>query len=111
MTSVAMFQLLTLYAAGLKTRVLPSMSHDSGSDNNGSYWLQAFKVVGWLQKAAFAAMAAGALIAAAAAGAGQTSTVAWVAIAVGAVSAAPAAWKLGQVRQKFLFVDYVQANN
>lgn len=72
---------------------------------------KALKVVEWLQKAAFAAMAAAALVAAAAAGAGSASTAAWAAVAVSTVSAALAAWKLGQIRQKFLFVDYVQADH
>lgn len=56
-------------------------------------------------------MGAAALSAAAAAGAGQTSKLVWGGLALGAVAAAFAAWKLGQTRQKFIFTDYVQADH
>ncbi len=72
---------------------------------------QAFKVVTWLQRTAVAGMAIAALLAAAAICAGQSSPAVWAFVWVGAAAAALAAWKLGQVRQKFIFVDYVQADH
>ena len=56
-------------------------------------------------------MAIAALLAAAAVGAGQTAPRVWAAVGVGAAAAAFAAFKLAQIRQQFIFVDYVQADH
>lgn len=73
--------------------------------------MQALKAISWLQRAAFATMAIAALLAAAAFGAGQTAPRVWAAVGVGAAAAAFAAFKLYQLRQQFIFVDYVQADH
>ena len=73
--------------------------------------LQAFQVVTWAQKAAVAVMAVTALLAAAAVGAGSRSLPVWGGLGAGAVVAALAAWQLGVMRQKFIFVDYVHAEH
>jgi len=73
--------------------------------------VQALKVVTWFQRAAVAATAVSALLAAAAFGAGQSSISFWAAVGVSAVAAAFAAYRLAQVRQKFIFVDYIQADH
>ena len=73
--------------------------------------VQAFQVITWLQRIAVAAMGVAALLAAAAAGAGQSSPSIWACLGVGAAAAAVVAWKLGQLRQRFIFVDYVQADH
>lgn len=71
---------------------------------------KALTVITWLQRVAFAAVAVASLVAAAAIGAGR-SPVACAAVGAGALAAAVVAWRLGQVRQKFMFVDYVQADH
>lgn len=73
--------------------------------------LQALQVVSLAQKAAVAVMAVTALLAAAAVGAGNSSLPVWGGLGTGAVLAAVAAWQLGLLRQKFIFVDYVQADH
>ncbi len=73
--------------------------------------VQALKVITWFQKAAVAATVVSALLAAAAFGAGQSSLFFWAAVGVSAVAAAFAAYRLAQVRQKFIFVDYIQADH
>lgn len=72
---------------------------------------KALKVITWLQRAAVAATAVSALLAAAAFGAGHSSLPFWAAVGVSVVAAAFAAYRLAQVRQKFVFVDYVQADH
>ena len=74
-------------------------------------FVQALKVITWLQRAAVAATAVSALLAAAAFGAGHSSLPFWAAVGVSVVAAAFAAYRLAQVRQKFVFVDYVQADH
>ena len=73
--------------------------------------LQAFQVVTWAQKAAVAVMAVTALLAAAAVGAGSKSVPVWGGLGACAVVTALAAWQFGVMRQKFIFVDYVHAEN
>lgn len=73
--------------------------------------LQAFQVVTWAQRVAVAAMAVAALFAAAAVGAGSKYVGVWAGLGLGAAAAAAAAWRLGLLRQKFVFVDYVQADH
>ena len=73
--------------------------------------MQAFQVVTWAQKLAMAAIAVAALLAAAAVGAGTKAPVVWVGLSLCAVVAAVSAWRLGMLRQKFIFVDYVQADH
>lgn len=72
--------------------------------------MQALTVITWLQRVAYAAVAVASLVAAAAVGAGR-SPVACAAVGAGALAAAVVAWRLGQVQQKFMFVDYVQADH
>ncbi|KAL3160408.1 hypothetical protein ABBQ32_010732 [Trebouxia sp. C0010 RCD-2024] len=72
---------------------------------------KALQVVSLAQKAAVAVMAVTALLAAAAVGAGNSSVPVWGGLGTGAVLAAVAAWQLGLLRQKFIFVDYVQADH
>ncbi len=74
-------------------------------------FVQALKVITWLQRAAVAATAVSALLAAVAFGAGHSSLSFWAAVGVSAVAAASAAYRLAQVRQKFIFVDNVQADH
>jgi len=74
-------------------------------------FMQALKVITWLQRAAVAATAVSALLAAVAFGAGQSSLPFWAAVGVSAVAAAFAAYRLAQVWQKLIFVDYVQADH
>ena len=74
-------------------------------------FVQALKAITFLQRAAVAATAVSALLAAVAVGAGHSSLSFWAAVGVSAVAAAFAAYRLAQVRQKFIFVDYVQADH
>ena len=73
--------------------------------------LQVFQVVTWAQKATLAVVAVTALLAAAAVGAGSKSLPVWGGLGAGAIAAALAAWQLGVLRQKFIFVDYVHAEH
>ena len=73
--------------------------------------LQAFQVVTWAQKAAFAVLAVSALLGAAAVGAGTKSFPVWGGLSAGAAVAALVAWQLGVLRHKFIFVDYVHAEH
>lgn len=74
-------------------------------------FVQALRVMTWLQRAAVAATAVSALLAAVAFGAGHSSLSFWAAVVVCAVAAAFAAYRLARVRQNFIFVDYVQADH
>ena len=73
--------------------------------------LQALQLVTLAQKVAIGAVAVTALLAAAAVGAGNKSYPMWGGLGAAAIVAALAAWRLGVLRQKFLFVDYVHAEH
>ena len=68
-------------------------------------------MVTFAHKAAVAVVAVTALLAAATVGAGNSSLPVWGGLGTGAALAAIAAWQLGLMRQKFIFVDYVQADH
>ncbi len=73
-----------------------------------SHRLQALEVFTWAQKVAVGGLAVSALAIAANVGAGQESPVAYAGLFGAAVTTGLAAWQLGKIRQKFIFVDYVQ---
>ena len=68
-------------------------------------------MVTWSQRVAIATLGVSALFAAAAVGAGSSRIAAWAGLGAVAAVAAVAAWRLGLLRQKFVFVDYVQADH
>ena len=71
--------------------------------------MQALQVFTWGQRASAGLVAASALLAAAAPGAGQASVVTWTALLGMAVLGVVASWQCGVMRQQFIFVDYVHA--